>query len=374
MNRNTNWNNNGYNNSDNYRSYGGGQGGNKNNNSSSGYRKPPVLDQKNIVLIAIIAALIIMLAVISIMIFKQIKRNNNNGIEEPVPLVTREVTTSAVFTALSTETTTSEMITSAETPVITVTLPNTVTAAVSSASTPPVTAPPAPVPTTTAAPVTTILPKTDPPVTTVQVITEPAKPYAGVYKTYYSVVSQVKPETGWLYDLDQDGIDEMMLLTEKNDGIAYSIYKFNGHDIELSEFGKHDSYGNPKLFIVNGIGGKKYLFYRDDSECYTNHGYYNFRNGDDLNIDIEYIEESRDVNWAEWQFWLTSQNTNNGDIIKLDGGFDLCEKYGEPPVQVHNTLLKLLNEYYFDIDDSSKYTQIDPFSYTELSNNLKKRY
>ena len=168
------------------------------------------------------------------------------------------------------------------------------------------------------------------------------------------------PNKGFILDLNNDGVNEM-IIPDIND-MSYIMYYYDGNSIRSYNFGNFMALDNFVIYQVDGEENKKYIYYRDNYSYKSLQGYYSFSSSDELNIFIDYPENNGKYS-ADW----TIDFNKNENYAK---GNESVETFYAQPSECHDKLLSAFKNYGFKIVENSKYTEIEGLYCDELIKKL----
>lgn len=180
-----------------------------------------------------------------------------------------------------------------------------------------------------------------------------------VNQIYASIVKNMDfpmPNRGFILDLNNDGINEMIITNTAD--MNFVMYYFDGNSIQSCSFGNFMAVDNFVIYQVDGEENKNYIYYRDNYSYKSLQGYYSFPSADELNIFIDYPENNGKYS-ADW----TIDYNKTENYAKGNESTDTF--YGQVP-DCHDKLLSAFKNYGFEIDENSKYTEINGLYYDEL--------
>lgn len=180
-----------------------------------------------------------------------------------------------------------------------------------------------------------------------------------VNQVYASIVKNMDfpiPNKGFILDLNNDGINEMIIPDTAD--MNFVMYYFDGNSIQSCSFGNFMALDNFVIYKVDGEENKNYIYYRDNYSYKSLQGYYSFPSADELNIFIDYPENNGKYS-ADW----TIDYNKTENYAKGNESTDTF--YGQVP-DCHDKLLSAFKNYGFKIDENSKYTEINGLYYDEL--------
>ena len=180
-----------------------------------------------------------------------------------------------------------------------------------------------------------------------------------VNQIYASIVKNMDfsmPNKGFILDLNNDGINEMIIPDTAD--MNFVMYYFDGNSIQSCSFGNFMALDNFVIYKVDGEEDKNYIYYRDNYSYKSSQGYYSFPSADELSIFIDYPENNGKYS-ADW----TIDYNKTENYAKGNESTDTF--YGQVP-DCHDKLLSAFKNYGFEIDENSKYTKINGLYYDEL--------
>lgn len=203
--------------------------------------------------------------------------------------------------------------------------------------------------------------------TTTPIVTKPSVNIpcskSEVNSYYVNIINSIDfsmPYRGFVLDLDNDGINEMIIpdTTEMN----YVMYYFDDNSIKSCSFGGFMALDNFIMYMVDGESNENYVYYRDNYAYKSKQGYFSFSDMTQLNIFIDYPENNGSfiANWT-----IDFNGTEN-----YAKGNESVGSFYDQPSECHNKLLSAFINYKFDIVENSKYTEIKGFYYDELIDKL----
>lgn len=168
------------------------------------------------------------------------------------------------------------------------------------------------------------------------------------------------PNRGFILDLNNDGINEMIIPDTYDMHLV--MYYFDGNSIQSYNFGSFMMLDNFVIYQVEGKENKNYIYYRDECFYKSLQGYYSFPPYDRLNIFIDYPENNEKYS-ADWTI-------NYNETESYAKGNEPVDTFYEQPSDCHDKLLSAFKKYGFEITENSKYTEIKGLYYDELINKL----
>lgn len=184
-----------------------------------------------------------------------------------------------------------------------------------------------------------------------------------VNQTYADIVKSMDfppPNRGFILDLNNDGVNEMII--PNTDNMNFVMYYFDGNSIQSCSFGNFIALDNFVIYQVDGEDKNNYIYYRDNYAYKSLQGYYSFPSADKLDIFIDYPENNGKYS-ADWT--IDYNKTEN----YAKGNESVDTFYGQPS-DCHNKLLSAFKNYGFKITENSKYTEVKGLYYDELINKL----
>lgn len=191
-----------------------------------------------------------------------------------------------------------------------------------------------------------------------------------VYKTYASILKSfdfITPQSGFLTDLNGDGVNEMIMTDVDN--MSYKMYYYDNGSIKTCNFGRFLALTGAELFTVDGNDGKKYLYYRNNIYLKSERGYFSFDDKSEINVSVNYHDNLADDD-ADWKIM------HNKTEVFADGKDKADKKdYGETK-QCDIKTVDALKNYGFGISDVSTktYSAIKSYNsdeFVEMLNNSK---
>lgn len=168
------------------------------------------------------------------------------------------------------------------------------------------------------------------------------------------------PNRGFILDLNNDGINEMIIPDTYDMHLV--MYYFDGNSIQSYNFGSFMMLDNFVIYQVEGKENNNYIYYRDECFYKSLQGYYSFPPYDRLNIFIDYPENNEKYS-ADWTI-------NYNETESYAKGNEPVDTFYEQPSDCHDKLLSAFKKYGFEITENSKYTEIKGLYYDELINKL----
>ncbi len=180
---------------------------------------------------------------------------------------------------------------------------------------------------------------------------------------YVNIINSVdfsNPNKGFIIDIDNDGINEMIIpdTTEMN----YIMYYFDGSSIKSCSFGGFMGLDNFDLYKVDGGGNENYIYYRSGISYEMLQGYFSFKSGNELQIFIDYPEKNGSYS-ADW----TIDFNRNENYAK---GNEPVDTFYAQPADCHQKLMSALPHYGFNVYEDSSYVAINGLYKDEIINKL----
>lgn len=166
--------------------------------------------------------------------------------------------------------------------------------------------------------------------------------------------------SGYIGDFNSDGIKDMIIINPQD--MNFLMYSCDSSgNVHQTYFGYYTSMSEVKLYDVTGQNAKHYFYWKCNYAYKSIQGYYDLPNNNEIDIGIAYEEQGQ---WnADWVLWFNSTEINSGtETVKTF--------YGETP-DCANALFSALNQYGFQITQSSKYKALERLDYDSLCSKIR---
>ncbi len=184
-----------------------------------------------------------------------------------------------------------------------------------------------------------------------------------VNQIYINIINEsdfLIPHRGFIIDLNNDGINE--LIVPNTDTMSYIIYYYTNGTLASQTFGSFMSLDNFQLYKVSGDNGTSYIYYRDNYAYKSKQGYFSSSDMTQLNIFIDYPENSGSFK-ANWTIdYNVTENYAKGN--------EPVDTFYAQPADCHQKLMSAFSHYGFSISENTSYTEITGLYKDELINKL----
>lgn len=148
-----------------------------------------------------------------------------------------------------------------------------------------------------------------------------------VYSDFYQILQSSDAPGGYLYDIDHDGKEDMILKdTMEMDFVLYT-HDSSGN-LSMTHFGDFLAWGDDDFYDVTGTDGIHYIYYFDEYMQRTVQGYFNPQTGNELDFSDGYSEEEIQNQLSRAGFQVNGGNYSKLEMLYYDV---LCQKTA--PVQ-----------------------------------------
>lgn len=181
---------------------------------------------------------------------------------------------------------------------------------------------------------------------------------AGLKMTFSDILAQTDSSTeGFLCDLDLDGKEEMILISDAEKG--FILYRYNSSgSVEEYHFGKLTN-AFADVFEATGTDGSHYLYYRDEKNHISRQGYFDVVNNNELRIVIDYPN----ISTANWTIYHND--------TEYDSSYETVDGVYAQPDKCHTSLLNAFSDCGFALVENSKYSRVTCLSYSELCSRVQ---
>ncbi len=146
-----------------------------------------------------------------------------------------------------------------------------------------------------------------------------------VYQDFYQILQSsdfVDAPGGYLYDIDHDGKDDMILKdTDKMDFILYT-HDSSGN-LSMTHFGSFLAWGDDDFYDITGTDGIHYIYYYDEYMHHSIQGVFNPQTGNELDFSDGYSEEEIQNLLSQAGFQTKGGNYSKLEMLYYDA---LCQK------------------------------------------------
>ncbi len=144
-----------------------------------------------------------------------------------------------------------------------------------------------------------------------------------IYSDFYQILQNSDAPGGYLYDIDHDGKEDMILKdTYEMNFILYTHN--NSGDLYMTRFGYFLAWGDDDFYDVTGNDGTHYIYYSDDYMQRSVQGYFDPQTGNELDLSEGYSESDRIKILSDSGFSV-DENSSYNKIAMLYYD-DLCQK------------------------------------------------
>lgn len=191
--------------------------------------------------------------------------------------------------------------------------------------------------------------------------------YATALADSYSTICK----GGYLTDLNQDGLDEMILFADIEPE-CYVILTYQNQAVRvLDTFGSYSTYlyfNESCLYRITGRDNSIYLYYQDSFDKQSISGYYSIRNRNALSVLTEYGLSRNNRYKVKWHIFYTDTET---DLLELNSGSTIVDALYEVPDGCQKKTENYLADYHFYLSAADQ-NRLDFLYYDELINTLQK--
>lgn len=184
-----------------------------------------------------------------------------------------------------------------------------------------------------------------------------------VNQIYINIINEADfliPHRGFIIDLNNDGVDE--LIVPDTDTMSYIIYYYKNEALASQRFGSFMSLDNFQLYKVSGDNGTSYIYYRDNYAYKSKQGYFSLNDMTQLNIFIDYPENNGSFE-ADWTI-------DYNETESYAKGNEPVDTFYAQPADCHKRLMSAFSHYGFSISENTSYTEITGLYKDELINKL----
>ncbi|MBR7084238.1 MAG: hypothetical protein IKI37_03560, partial [Oscillospiraceae bacterium] len=143
-----------------------------------------------------------------------------------------------------------------------------------------------------------------------------------VYSDFYQILQKSDAPGGYLYDIDHDGKDDMILKdTDKMDFILYTHDKSG--NLSMTHFGSFLAWGDDDFYDITGTDGIHYIYYYDEYMHHSIQGVFNPQTGNELDFSDGYSEEEIQNMLSQAGFQTKGGNYSKLEMLYYDA---LCQK------------------------------------------------
>ncbi len=176
---------------------------------------------------------------------------------------------------------------------------------------------------------------------------------------------------GYLTDINQDGLDELILFTD-TEPFCYEIYTYqNKKAVFLDNFGSYSSYlyfEEGSLWQITGKDSSIYLHYQDDYDEQSISGWYSARHNSTFSVLTEYSLSRNQQYHVKWHIFYEDAETS---LTELTSGATLTTALYEIPPACQKKISSLMEQYSFWAEDSSSPLRLDFMDKETLSGMLQ---